>query len=149
MYRTGGRNLLFRIVTHEGQIQNKSGIFAGILWRRPRLSSHRRFLCEQTAGKTGSSFEPSEISGDSNSLYLHVGPSGDFWTGHSIFAAKHLQPDYVKSVLIDPTIDVDKLLDLLEDDDDGDGWARDIYDNGEFPKDLCDKLQEGKERSTP
>jgi hypothetical protein len=31
-------------------------------------------------------------------LYLHVGPSGDCWTGHSIFAAKHNQPGYIKSI---------------------------------------------------
>ena len=31
-------------------------------------------------------------------LYLHVAPCGDYWTGHEVFAAKHLNPDYVKSI---------------------------------------------------
>lgn len=35
------------------------------------------------------------------SCYLHVGPSpGDYWTGREIFAAKHLQPGYVKSIAL-------------------------------------------------
>lgn len=32
------------------------------------------------------------------SRYLHVAPCGDHWVGSSIFAAKHLQPDYVRSI---------------------------------------------------
>jgi hypothetical protein len=71
-----------------------------------------------------------------------VGPSGDFWTGHSIFAAKHLQPDYVKSVKLDETLDVDKLLELLE--DNGDEWTRTIYDEEVLPQELLDRLHEAK-----
>ncbi|KAL7545246.1 hypothetical protein ACHAWF_013561 [Thalassiosira exigua] len=37
--------------------------------------------------------------------YFHVSPSGDWWTGPSIFAAKHLQPDYVKSIPMPPGFD--------------------------------------------
>lgn len=33
-------------------------------------------------------------------LYLHIGPSGDSWTGAAMFAAKHLQPGYVKSIAL-------------------------------------------------
>lgn len=50
-------------------------------------------------------------------LYLHVGPSGDCWIGESIFAAKHLQPDYVKSIPIPESLMVHKdhqnVIDLL------------------------------------
>jgi hypothetical protein len=74
----------------------------------------------------------------SNLLYLHVGPSGDFWTGHAIFAAKHLQPDYVKSVRLEPGVCVDTLLELLEENDD---WTREIYDNEAFPEDLLQRLK--------
>ncbi|KAL3774478.1 hypothetical protein ACHAW5_001233 [Stephanodiscus triporus] len=76
-------------------------------------------------------------------LYLHVGPCGDFWTGRSIFAAKHLQPGYVRSVELDVSLDVDALLDLLqeEDDDDDASWARAIYDEGALPPDLLRRLR--------
>jgi hypothetical protein len=83
---------------------------------------------------------PDGVIDSNNSVYLHVGPSGDFWTGHSIFAAKHLQPDYVKSVKLDDTMDVDSLLDLLE--ENGDEWTHAIYDEGAFPKELLDRLDE-------
>jgi hypothetical protein len=46
-------------------------------------------------------------------IYLHVGPGGECWTGAEVFAAKHLQPGYVKSILLpsrtttDPTNEAD------------------------------------------
>ena len=49
-------------------------------------------------------------------IYLHVGPAGDCWTGDSIFAAKHLQPDYVKSIQLPPDVSTSYLLEILEDD---------------------------------
>ena len=59
-----------------------------------------------------------EVSCVNKSLYLHVPPSGDVWTGHEMFAAKHLQPDYVKSVSLEgeaPVIvDGTLLIELLE-----------------------------------
>jgi hypothetical protein len=87
-------------------------------------------------------------------LYLHIGPAGDIWTGDSIFAAKHLQPDYVKSLALflpddnDLTIDDiekeltifrqhEKLVEILEDDVD---LALELYDNECFPKLLIDEL---------
>ena len=80
-------------------------------------------------------------------LYLHVGPSGDCWTGPSIFAAKHLPPDYVKSIPLDESLVgvVDRLLELLEagdDDDDGQVWTRIIYDEGILPPKLLVRLRE-------
>ena len=63
-------------------------------------------------------------------LYLHVGPSGDCWTGHSIFAAKHNQPGYIKSV---PLMKIQQVLMMYDDgreynDDDNDD-AHDDDDN--------------------
>ena len=85
--------------------------------------------------------------GDKHPLYLHVGPSGDCWTGPSIFAAKHLPPDYVKSIPLDESLvgDVDRLLELLEggdDDNDGQVWTRIIYDEGILPPKLLVRLRE-------
>jgi hypothetical protein len=86
--------------------------------------------------------QSNEIAQDTTALYLHVGPSGDCWTGHSIFAAKHLQPDYVKSVKLEPETCVDTLLEVLEEND---NWARQVYDHGALPDDLLDHL--GTEKS--
>lgn len=79
-------------------------------------------------------------------LYLHVGPSGDCWTGHNVFAAKHLQPDYVKSVEItSATASVDYLLEVLEDHP---TWGQDIYDTGALPKELVKMIEDAKEEAS-
>lgn len=81
-------------------------------------------------------------------LYLHVGPSGDFWTGPSIFAAKHLQPDYVKSIQLDKSsINVDLLLELLEETDDYEKWGQVMYDQASIPQELLDQVRHGPPRS--
>lgn len=76
-----------------------------------------------------------------NQVYLHVGPSGDCWTGSSIFAAKHLQPDYVKSVPLSPPHDnlsIDYLLGILEEDE---KLAQEIYDTETIPQRLLEKVK--------
>mmetsp|Transcript_17560 Transcript_17560/g.27350 ORF Transcript_17560/g.27350 Transcript_17560/m.27350 type:complete len:120 (-) Transcript_17560:1007-1366(-) len=57
-------------------------------------------------------------------LFLHIAPCGDWWTGHEIYAAKHLQPDYVRSVEIPPSFDPEQLTDKQR---------MGIYDTGSFP----------------
>ena len=75
----------------------------------------------------------------SDAVYLHVGPSGDCWSGHSIFAAKHLQPDYVKSLKLKPGVCVDTLLEILEENE---GWTKKIYDDGKLPESLMEYMEE-------
>jgi hypothetical protein len=85
----------------------------------------------------------------SKTTYLHVGPSGDCWTGDSIFAAKHLQPDYVKSIPLPVAIidgdgdgdgdmqqNIDNLMEVLEDDQE---LAASIYDSESIPSGLLDR----------
>lgn len=69
--------------------------------KEPRTSGA---TCSDTA--SSSSSKPKQH-------YLHLAPDGDYWTGSEIFAAKHLQPDYVRSVPIPPPedFDVEKWLD--------------------------------------
>lgn len=77
-------------------------------------------------------------------LYLHVGPSGDCWTGPTIFAAKHLQPDYVKSIPLpaeDESMSVEGLLEFLEDNP---KLAQEMYDTETLSKELLSKF--AKER---
>ena len=76
---------------------------------------------------------------DSDAVYLHVGPSGDCWAGYSIFAAKHLQPDYVKSVKLLPGMCVETLLEVLGEKDD---WTKKICDDEKLPDDLMEYLKE-------
>lgn len=76
-------------------------------------------------------------SGGLSALYLHIGPSGDCWTGSSIYAAKHLQPDYVKSILLPLEVDVECLLERLEAQP---MTSQKIYDDGELPKCLLESL---------
>lgn len=98
------------------------------------LSSSKPTVLDATGDKTSS------LSGQ-QLQYLHVGPSGDCWTGDSIFAAKHLQPNYVKSIPLlmmkEETFCVDTLLEALEDNED---WGREIYDTEEIPSKLKEFL---------
>jgi hypothetical protein len=75
-------------------------------------------------------------------LFLHVGPDGDCWTGKSIFAAKHLQPDYVQSIEIPRDMDAVTLVEYLEDQP---TVAQEIYDTKKFPTELLERLRQYKE----
>jgi hypothetical protein len=74
-------------------------------------------------------------------VFLHVGPSGDCWTGSSIYAAKHLQPDYVKSIPIPTHVCIDTLMDKLERDEE---LTRKVYDDGAIPPNLLQEQATAK-----
>ena len=107
----------------------------------------RRFL---TILKEPSAAITDDSSHSTKTLFLHVSPSGDVWTGYSLFAAKHLQPNYVKSLPLDSEISGDQaelLLELLEDNlNDGGDWAQSIYDEGYLPKELVDAFEDACKR---
>ena len=44
--------------------------------------------------------------------YLHIAPSGDFWCGSKIFAAKHLSSNYLKSFPLPAGFNEETLEDL-------------------------------------
>lgn len=76
----------------------------------------------------------SSLLNNNDTVYLHVGPSGDCWTGPSLFAAKHLQPDYVKSIpLMDPNVCPETLVELLEENT---ILVQKIYDAGVLPPEI-------------
>jgi len=81
-------------------------------------------------------------------LYLHIGPSGDCWTGASIFAAKHLQPDYVKSIALPDDFSkddnlVEALLEAIEKDP---AVQTQLYDNEQIPLSLLQRVKDATER---
>ena len=71
-----------------------------------------------------------EDKGTNQQCFLHIGPSGDCWTGPSLFAAKHLQPDYVKSFPIENHPDSNHILEMLQDNPQ---MAQKMYDTEEWP----------------
>ena len=71
-----------------------------------------------------------------DTLYLHISPSGDWWTGPEIFAAKHLQPDYVKSIPLPSNFDPEK---YFGEDNDNIELLHQIYDEGALPQHMFDK----------
>lgn len=92
-----------------------------------------------------SSDDDTEIRSSENgesTLFLHVGPSGDCWTGYSIFAAKHLQPDYVRSVALPRNCDEAQAEALLEAIDGDTALQRQIYDEKRIPETLFSKLKQ-------
>jgi len=92
-------------------------------------------------------------------MYLHVGPSGDSWIGDAIFAAKHNQPGYVKSIaLINDDNTHYKHNVIGENEDEGSvlievleehpEWAQEIYDTECFPETLRQHLKLLHEEAT-
>lgn len=81
----------------------------------------------------------SEISGNLEQRYLHIAPCGDYWVGTTIFAAKHLQPDYVKSIPIPEDFDPEYYFENVVDDN---RIATEIlnqaYDDGSLPPHVLD-----------
>lgn len=96
-------------------------------------------------------YKTTSISNE-NKIYLHVGPSGDSWIGDSIFAAKHNQPGYVKSIalvnddntqceysiIVNNDDQGSRLIEVLEDHPE---WAQEIYDTECFPEALRQHLK--------
>ena len=104
---------------------------------RPYRSDSNRFTERSTSSTSG---VPDGKSQTTNDQFLHVGPSGDCWTGHSIFAAKHLQPDYVKSVKLPAGTNVEILLDILEDND----LAQSHYRKFLLPNEILEQAKEDR-----
>ena len=82
--------------------------------------------------------------------------SGDWWTGPSIFAAKHLQPDYVKSIPIPSGFDPSKHFseDEVESESGGMSWEEkqqllhQIYDEGKLPDHLLITSSKEKDKDS-
>lgn len=64
--------------------------------------------------------------------YFNVSPGGDWQTGSSVFAAKHLQSDYVKSIPFPGKFDPYKYFGD-EDNDDNLEILHQIYNKGALP----------------
>jgi len=131
-------------------------VLASLFVRQPRQWNHRPYIITLSSfhrlrlfHQTSVSKKVPDAASDgtiSNStkikepvMYLHLGPSGDCWTGDSIFAAKHLQPDYVRSIPLKSGTCTDTLLEVLEENE---NWAQEIYDTQSFPSDLMHRLKE-------
>jgi len=108
----------------------------------------------RNTSSTGSSMSTTNITTtntNTSTRYLHIGPSGDCWTGASMYAAKHLQPDYVKSFILSfpthtsllfvcdeiPEMEV-LLVEFLEEHND---MAHQLYDEGCFTNDFWIQLE--------
>jgi hypothetical protein len=74
-------------------------------------------------------------------VFLHIAPCGDFWTGHEVFAAKHLQPDYVKSIPIPFDIQSDVETFLNDYEGDLDVLLRKVYDEQDISL-IIDQIRE-------
>mmetsp|Transcript_11055 Transcript_11055/g.22898 ORF Transcript_11055/g.22898 Transcript_11055/m.22898 type:complete len:158 (+) Transcript_11055:110-583(+) len=119
-------------------------------WKRPMP-----YFTTTTANRTFNS----TVATNDNKIYLHVGPSGDSWIGDAIFAAKHNQPGYVKSIALfddsnvgckDTTIGIHEdegslLIEALEEHPE---WAQEIYDTEVFPQSLQQHLKSLYEEDT-
>ena len=82
-------------------------------------------------------------TGPKDQLFLHVSPSGDCWTGQEIFAAKHLQPDYVRSIPVPDGFDPDEHL--ISGDDEGGPEEIEllmkVYDDRALPPDVLERFR--------
>jgi hypothetical protein len=80
-------------------------------------------------------------SHDDDKVYLHVGPAGDCWTGNNIFAAKHLMPDYVKSILLPNDLSTEILLEEMEENPD---LGQQAYDTELLPEIIVKRVREAQ-----
>jgi hypothetical protein len=108
---------------------------------RPRGAVVRRALAVTTTTPPAAEAAENEV------LYLHVSPAGDCWTAPSLFAAKHLTPDYVVSLTLpcDAAVAED-LLALLEDDV---RLAQQVYDDKALPADWAERLRQHQQADEP
>jgi len=105
-------------------------------------------ICSRRAFSTDSDM-------NDKTMYFHISPSGDWWTGPSIFAAKHLQPDYVKSIPIPTGFDPNKHFSEDEDEtESGLSWKEkqqllhQIYDEGKLPAHLLTSSSKEKDKDS-
>lgn len=121
------------------------------MWALAPLQYRRICLTKKALGSatSGSRGQNSLVGDDSGKwkrkdlLYLHIGPGGDSWTGTSLFAAKHLQPDYVKSVMLPEDFEegcmtTEALLQAIDQDA---KLQRQIYDEQTIPPSLLEKAR--------
>jgi hypothetical protein len=119
------------------------------LFRRPLLlvpkhhvgmtEAANRHRCSSSSSSTTNNSNNNNKNNNNNkatTIYLHIGPSGDCWTGEAL-AGKQLPPDYVKSIpLLDTTTESSSYTTLLDEDTivslvEADGALRSlIYDRG-------------------
>jgi len=65
--------------------------------------------------------------------YLHIAPDGDWWIGSEIFAAKHLQPDYVRSFILHENVNIDNWLQNIGEETEQTKVLQKIYDDQKLP----------------
>jgi hypothetical protein len=87
-------------------------------------------------------YNTSSLLLNDNQVYLHIGPSGDCWTASSLFAAKHLQPDYVKSIPLDSHVCPETLVEYLEENT---ILLQKIYDLGVLPPEILESVSQKKD----
>jgi hypothetical protein len=122
----------------------------GKMWSLSRQAMLRgrtggRFAFRPTPGTssipTASRLFAGGSSHDGDKVYLHVGPAGDCWTGNNIFAAKHLSPDYVKSILLPDGLSTEILLEEMEENPD---LGQQAYDTELLPEVLVKRVREAQ-----
>jgi hypothetical protein len=117
-------------------------------------SLSRQTIVHQLRGRTGGKFRPTQSptatasrlfaggsSHDGDKVYLHVGPAGDCWTGDNIFAAKHLPPDYVKSIHLPDDLSTEILLEEMEQNP---ALGQQAYDTESLPEVLVKRVREAQ-----
>mmetsp|Transcript_705 Transcript_705/g.1166 ORF Transcript_705/g.1166 Transcript_705/m.1166 type:complete len:152 (+) Transcript_705:113-568(+) len=133
-------------------IMNSSNHLMCQLLRTTHLRSSRRWAAARTCSRRA--FGTDNDMND-KTVYFHISPSGDWWTGPSIFAAKHLQPDYVKSIPIPK--DFDPCKHFSEDEDESESvmsWKEKqqllhkIYDEGQLPAHLLTSSSEDGDKDS-
>lgn len=137
------------------QMQMKKG-FSDDSKRTPsKRSSHS----DQNEAKISNDDEVDDDMNNEKMVYLHVGPAGECWVGSSIFAAKHLQPDYVKSIPLpqqqqqqqagnnSDTDDHFSLQEaLVEEIENNPHLGQEIYDKEVIPLQVLDRLRRDDEK---
>jgi cyclic pyranopterin monophosphate synthase len=135
---------MVKAVSHDVIIRN-TRLMAKSGGKRDVMVKERKFDDENGNNNEKANHGSTTVTATNNNtvppllMYLHVGPNGDVWTGTAMFAAKHLPPDYVKSVELDEELQQhgDLVVEVLEDHSD---WAQEIYNTSMITPAMREKI---------
>lgn len=140
---TGGKHNMIRYqkktLSHFGMLTSPTSLFKSLLFVgiKPFIIIPSSTIIVRNFSYKSVVITKEEDWTNLDKVYLHIGPSGDFWTGTSIFAAKHLQHDYVRSIELPNHINIDQLTEILDNLDNL--IQQSIYDHSIIPHSILEK----------
>lgn len=121
--------------------------FISVAYQGSLSASFPTSLCHGiTFSRSLSTFSEDRFDEFNKERFLHISPAGDTWIGDKIFAAKHLQSGYIRSIQINELdLEVEEYIEEY-----CNGLSRAdleaIYDTGKVPDEILDIMSKHNKR---